>query len=201
VEHPEVLRVQVTVSSANRAGALKQAERVKALLEAHGVQPGRVGTETSPPVGAAADVEPQIAFIVLGFEEAQAEQAKLRAALEEAKRELLEAGQRADAETLTLAAKDQAVSGDLDLAGLLAIEAAKRTRSPSLDDVLRAGAGASRPHGAVEIAVSTGAEALCAAWSPDGDLLAVGSRDGLLRIWDARNRAGANRSPRSITSA
>jgi WD40 repeat protein/predicted acylesterase/phospholipase RssA len=192
VEHPEVLQAQVVVSSANRAAAQKQAERVKALLEEHGVQAGRVaaiGSE-APPIVAAVDAEstvaePQITFPVMGFEEAQAEQAKLRAALDEAKRELAEAGQRADAETLTLAAKAQAVWGDLDLAGLLAIEAAKRTRSPGLDEVLRLVLGR-RGHMERSIAVPTAAEALCAAWSPDGDLLAVGSRDGLLRIWDAR---------------
>jgi WD40 repeat protein/predicted acylesterase/phospholipase RssA len=192
VERPEVLRVQVVVSSANRGSALKQAERIKALFEEHGVQPARVeaiGAEAPPRGVVAGDAEaapePTITFPVLSFEEAQEEQAKLRAALEEAKREMLEAGQRADAETLTLAAKDQAVSGDLDLAGLLAIEAAKRSQSPSLDEVLRLVLGR-RGHMERSIAVPTGAEALCAAWSPDGDLLAVGSRDGLLRIWDAR---------------
>ena len=51
VEHPEVLRVQVVVSSANRASAQKQAERVKALLEQNGVKPARVeaiGSDAPP---------------------------------------------------------------------------------------------------------------------------------------------------------
>ncbi|MEP7124113.1 MAG: patatin-like phospholipase family protein [Byssovorax sp.] len=188
-DHPEVLRVQVVVSSANRVSAQKQAERIKALFEDHGVHPTRV-TPTSVGAPAAADpeagpAEPTVTFPVLGFEEAEDAQAKLRDALDEARRETLEAAQRADAETLTLAAKDQATSGDLDLAGLLAIEAAKRGRSPSLDEVLRLVLGR-RGRMDRSIAVPSKGEALCVAWSPDGDLLAVGSRDGLLRIWDAR---------------
>ncbi|MFS8070054.1 MAG: patatin-like phospholipase family protein, partial [Byssovorax sp.] len=196
VEHPEVLLVNVEVSGASRVVAIKQAERVKALLEERGVAAARlgaIGSESSGVPSADASptvVEPQIVFSVVKLVETYEEQAMLREALEKAKRESVLSRQRADGEALTLAARAQALSGDLDAGGLLAIEAARLVQSPAVDEVLRIVLGR---RGRMErsIAVPGEREARCVAWSPDGARIAVGSCDGLLRIWDARGEQAA----------
>ncbi len=122
-EHPEILLMTVEVSGASRGLATKQAQRVKALLEEKGVDAARLGAVGSEPLehlaaGALSRaVETQVVFSVGKLVETYEEQTKLREALEKAKSDAVEAQRRADAEALTLAAKEQALAGDLDVGG------------------------------------------------------------------------------------
>jgi WD40 repeat protein/predicted acylesterase/phospholipase RssA len=190
--HPEVLKVRVEVRTTGSVSATKLAERVRSVLAERGVKPERLGIE-QPQAGAAssgakaneAAPEPQVSFPIERNEDLQEALAKQRAELEATRRELLAAQRRADGETLTRHAREQATSGDLDLAGLLAIEASKRTWSPSLDEALR---GVLGRRGQMErsIVVEGSGDTRDVAWGHGGDLLAVGSCDGVLRIWDTR---------------
>ncbi|MDY7230151.1 patatin-like phospholipase family protein [Hyalangium rubrum] len=105
--------------------------------------------------------------------------------MEESWREQKELARRAladaQARRLHLASERQGRTGDPDLARLLALEAVRLDRSAETDRALRAvldRRGTLLRHFQAEVS------ALCLSWSPDGQQLVVGYKDGALRLWD-----------------
>jgi WD40 repeat protein/predicted acylesterase/phospholipase RssA len=180
-ERLEILRVDVQVSGARPGLAGRQAAALKAQLQTYGVAPQRLTASGSLGLD---QTEPVVTFAVIGLGERDVELKKLREAERNMELLAIEARrekQRADARTLTMAAEERARLGGLNLAGLLAIEAARLDRSPQIDAVLRV-VLARRGRMLRSIPAR---DAICLAWHPEIPLLAIGSADGL-RIWDAR---------------
>ncbi|MEP7124208.1 MAG: patatin-like phospholipase family protein [Byssovorax sp.] len=180
-ERLEILRVDVQVSGARRGLAGRQAAALKAQLQSYGVAPQRLTASGSLGLDA---TEPAVTFAVIGLGEREVELRKLREAESKVKllsAEALREKRRADARTLTMAAEERARLGGLDLAGLLAIEAARLDRSPQVDAVLRV-VLARRGRMLRSIPAR---DAVCLAWHPVLPILAIGSDDGL-RLWDAK---------------
>ena len=178
-EHLEILRLDVEVSGARHGLAGRQAAALKSQLERRGVAPHRITAKGIKEPGL---FDPKTTLSVVDLGKHEEELQKLHDAEERAERLLADARrekQRADARTLMMAAEERARVGGLDLAGMLAIEAARLDRSPEVDAVLRA-VLARRGRTVRSLPAP---DALAMAWHPTDELLAIGSPDGL-RIWD-----------------
>jgi WD40 repeat protein len=183
-EHVEILRLDIEVCGPRAGLAGRRAEALKSHLEARGVAPQRLGARGLKVTSSEA---PTTSFSVVSRGERDEELKKLHAAEERARRSLEDAKRekrRADARALTMAADERARLGGLDLAGMLAIEAARLDRSPKVDALLRV-VLARRGRMVRSIPAR---DASCVVWHPTRDLLAIGGRDGLL-LWDTTSSA------------
>jgi WD40 repeat protein/predicted acylesterase/phospholipase RssA len=81
---------------------------------------------------------------------------------------------------LQLEAEFQERTGDPELARLLVLEVARNDRSPETDRLLRL---ALDHRGLLLRRFDTEGSVTCLAWSPDGQWLASGYKDGSLRLW------------------
>ena len=179
VEHVEILRLDIEVCGPRLGLAGRQAAALKSQLEARHVAPHRLSATGTRATGRG---EPKTSFSVVGSGERDKELKKLRDADELARRSVEDARRekrRAEAAALTMRAEERARLGSLDLAAMLAIEAARLDRSPKVDALLRV--VLSRRGRMVRSIPAR--DAACLAWHPTMDLLAIGGRDGL-HLWE-----------------
>ncbi|WP_224365094.1 patatin-like phospholipase family protein [Hyalangium versicolor] len=174
--HLELKAITVRVTA--RTEALGQ-QRVRTLCEylrRRGVTATELREESA--VG-----EESISFEVSPEIRSPEERNELEVQLEQERLLRQRAETRALSRTLTLAASVQCSRGDLELGRLLAIEAAELDPGPEADRVLRM---AMARRGWCTAEWSAGPlDVTHLEYSPDGQYVATGTEDGIVRIWDA----------------
>lgn len=195
--HPELTKVRVQCRSTNLQQAEACAKTIGAHLCSRKVAADRLELLGTGPDGQ--DTPEEAREVVVEFYAmAQAKSAEhdlLLRQTQEAREAQRLAERSALARGLVLGAAWEAVRGDLELGRLLALEAAALDSSPATDQVLRMVLGRrglvaqtwSVPD-AVNPAVSH------AAFAPGGGLLAMGSSDGFVRVWDVLEGTGEPRA-------
>lgn len=191
-EHVHIKKVRAAVTAATASIAQARALALAAYLASAGVEEHRLDASGGR---AAADQEEAVDLLVIEraateeeIEELRSDLQRARDELAAAERERARAEAAARARALTLAAAWQCARGDLDLACLLGIEAARLDRGLEAGGVLRA---ALRRSGRLVARLPGAAPARELAIGPDGRLAAIGGSDGIVRIWDMGRRAGA----------
>jgi WD40 repeat protein/predicted acylesterase/phospholipase RssA len=182
-QHKEIASFSIVAT----AGSRREAESRAAAILAHLMQatvPQR--PEALKSVGKVSEGMKGPASQVTLERVASAEVDPRRAAmLEDAWRAQKELARKAlaDAQTrrLQLESEFQERTGDPELARLLVLEVARNDRSPETDRLLRL---ALERRGLLLRRFDTEGSVTCLAWSPDGQWLASGYKDGSLRLWD-----------------
>jgi WD40 repeat protein/predicted acylesterase/phospholipase RssA len=181
-ERPEISAFRLVVTASDEQRARQQAERLGEYLREQ-LGPSHPFTlEVAGEAGAAEDAGSYVRLDRVKGLGSRSLEGLEDLARRKDKDVLRQALVDAEARRLELAAEQKARTGEPELARQLALEAAQLERSPRVDQLVRRVlALRGVPRGRFEADVS----AYCLAWSPDGRLLAVGYKDGTLRLWNA----------------